>query len=166
MRIFHFLGAIAGPKGFFGPGFFADFKEGWVSSANARNPRKGRKTPPSKVSCDTTPDGYVSVWKNLRPDDIWDFPEDDHDPVTRDTDLTPDDIWDLPDDDHDPVTRDTGLTPDDIWDFPDDNRQSDAAEPVAGIASPDTAIQYPEKENPRPDTACLFADIFIQRSYR
>lgn len=29
-----FLGKIAGPKGFFGPGFWADFKEGWNEKNN------------------------------------------------------------------------------------------------------------------------------------
>ena len=30
-----FLGKIAGPNGFFGPGFWADFKEGWSNDTKA-----------------------------------------------------------------------------------------------------------------------------------
>lgn len=62
-----FLGKIAGPKGFFGPGFWADFKEGWdqkkasqdsvspdIASSMFQEEEKMRE----QIFCDPMPSDY------------------------------------------------------------------------------------------------------------
>lgn len=69
MNVLSFLGLIAGPRGFFGPGFWQDFKEGWEASTKPR-PR----TEPAK-SASPNDEWYLFKSFDLTDEDRWDFPE-------------------------------------------------------------------------------------------
>ncbi|MDO4642774.1 MAG: hypothetical protein Q4A74_02930 [Cardiobacteriaceae bacterium] len=78
-KMISLLGVIIGPKGFFGPGFWADFKEGWnADQAQTRLVHKTKQQAPQspyKTSASENAEDYGPAPKDLCPEDIWDFSE-------------------------------------------------------------------------------------------